>query len=136
MLIPDPNTPRGVLGPAKALTVLRGVRQMNGRRRVDLVHILLDAHHVLFAEGAPSESFFPGPMAMRSMNAAERQAVRSVRMRRVPTANDPSWRQARSFLSVQEGRARLRALGRCWTKETLVAAGVSAREAASLHAVV
>ncbi len=37
---------------------------------VTYLHLLLDRHEVIFAEGAPTESFFPGPQAFDAMSAA------------------------------------------------------------------
>lgn len=44
------------------------LRQPNGL--VTYLHLLLDRHEVIFAEGAPTESFFPGPQAFDAMSAA------------------------------------------------------------------
>lgn len=54
-----------VLAPAKGLTGLPGVRTMKGKRRVCYLSILLGAHHLLTAEGAATESFYPGPTALK-----------------------------------------------------------------------
>ncbi len=56
-----------VFAPAKGLCGLNGVRIMRGKRSVTYVHLLLDHHAVLTAEGAPSESYFPGPMGLKMM---------------------------------------------------------------------
>lgn len=58
---------REVLAPAKSLLPLAGVRQMMGRRDVVYVHVLLPQHSVLMTEGVASESFYPGPMALRML---------------------------------------------------------------------
>ncbi|MDJ0627514.1 MAG: Hint domain-containing protein [Rhodobacter sp.] len=38
-----------------------------GRRPVTYLHIMLDRHELVLAEGAPSESFYPGPLALRAL---------------------------------------------------------------------
>ena len=48
-----------VFVPARLLVDGRQVRQVP-QARVEYFHILLDQHQVIFAEGAPSESFHPG----------------------------------------------------------------------------
>ncbi|MEM0989542.1 MAG: Hint domain-containing protein [Pseudomonadota bacterium] len=53
-----------VLAVAKGLTGLGGVRRMAGKTRVEYYALLLDRHEVIFAQGAPTESFRPGPVAM------------------------------------------------------------------------
>lgn len=40
------------------------VRIAAGKRRVTYVHLMLDRHEILFANGAPTESFYPGPQAL------------------------------------------------------------------------
>lgn len=53
-----------VLALAKGMTGLSGARAMQGRRHVDYVSLLFDRHEVILAEGAPSESFHPGPYSL------------------------------------------------------------------------
>ncbi|GAB5445748.1 Hint domain-containing protein [Gymnodinialimonas sp.] len=86
--------PKGVLGVARDLLVSRqhgmlldrdtlaravhlcggppGIRIANGKRQVTYVHLMFEAHQIIFAEDAPSESFYPGPMAMQMMGLAPR----------------------------------------------------------------
>lgn len=42
-------------------------RVANGKREVTYIHLMFDVHQIVFAEDAPSESFFPGPMALRML---------------------------------------------------------------------
>ncbi|NCU19755.1 Hint domain-containing protein [Candidatus Falkowbacteria bacterium] len=56
-----------VLAPARGLVPLAGVRMMRGRKSVTYVSVLLDRHAVMLAEGAPVESFYPGPEGMRTL---------------------------------------------------------------------
>ncbi|MGB7271351.1 MAG: Hint domain-containing protein, partial [Albidovulum sp.] len=51
---------------------VQGVRIAHGKRRVTYIHLMFDAHQVIFAENAPSESFYPGPMALQMMEAEQR----------------------------------------------------------------
>lgn len=55
---------RQVLAPAKALVKRKNIRRMQGKHRIDYYSLLFDRHEVIFAEGSPSESFRPGPVAM------------------------------------------------------------------------
>lgn len=86
--------PKGVLGVARDLLVSRqhgmlldrdhlaraihlcggppGIRIANEKRHVSYVHLMFDDHQIIFAEGVPSESFYPGPMAMKMMGTAPR----------------------------------------------------------------
>ncbi|MEC9198362.1 MAG: Hint domain-containing protein [Pseudomonadota bacterium] len=51
------------------------VRQMLGCRAVTYMHLLFDQHEVIFANGVPSESLYPGQNALGSMDAAARHEV-------------------------------------------------------------
>ncbi|SIS64678.1 Ca2+-binding protein, RTX toxin-related [Roseivivax lentus] len=53
----------------------QGPRIAHGKREVTYIHLMFDAHQIIFAEGVPSESFFPGPMALKMMSAADRQGL-------------------------------------------------------------
>lgn len=64
-----------VLTPAKALAQRPGIRVMKGKRRVTYYHILLERHEILMSEGLASESFFPGPTALKMLKATQRQAI-------------------------------------------------------------
>ncbi|WP_417522778.1 Hint domain-containing protein [Marinovum sp.] len=46
----------------------KGVRIARGKREVTYVHLLFARHEVVFAEGIPSESFYPGPNALNVMS--------------------------------------------------------------------
>ncbi len=64
-----------VLAPAKGLVPLPGVRVKRSVRHVRYIHLLLDRHEVLIAEGTPTESFYPGPTMLRDMTSSDRQAL-------------------------------------------------------------
>ncbi|MHA7873807.1 Hint domain-containing protein [Roseivivax sp.] len=44
-------------------------RVMNGCRAVTYYHLMCARHEVIFANGAPSESFYPGPLALGALAA-------------------------------------------------------------------
>lgn len=63
---------------AKDLVGLPGVTQERGERLVRYHHILLDRHQVIFAEGAPTESLHPGPMALAVLPERARAELEKV----------------------------------------------------------
>ncbi|MBB3995384.1 Ca2+-binding RTX toxin-like protein [Sulfitobacter undariae] len=64
------------LARAKHLTTSeKQVRVANGKREVTYIHLMFDAHQIIFAENVPSESFFPGPMAFKMLSHSARQEV-------------------------------------------------------------
>jgi hypothetical protein len=57
----------GIFAPARGLLPLPGVSVMRGRPEASYVHLLMARHEVLTGGGLPSESLFPGPMALAAM---------------------------------------------------------------------
>lgn len=112
MLIPDHRHVKGVFVPAKAMVSLKGVRQMQGRRQVEYVHLLLDQHHVIFAEGAPTESFFPGRVSLQNLAAQDRDHIRKVVLRTVSADGCTGYRPAREFYCLKDAKRRIAALER------------------------
>lgn len=51
-------------------------RVARGVRRVTYIHLMFDAHQIVFANGAPSESFYPGPMALGALAEPAREELR------------------------------------------------------------
>ncbi len=54
---------------------MKGVRIAKGKRKVTYVHLLFDRHEVIYAEGVPVESFYPGPMALSMMGQDEARSL-------------------------------------------------------------
>lgn len=49
-----------------------GVRIAHGKREVTYVHLFFAQHEIVFAEGIASESFYPGPTALRMLSPKSR----------------------------------------------------------------
>ncbi len=60
---------KNVLVSAIRLTEMPGIFVEHDLSEVEYFHLLFDQHEVVFAEGAPSESFFVGPEALKSVPA-------------------------------------------------------------------
>lgn len=58
-----------VLVPAHKLTILPGCQIERPTASLSYHHLIFDQHEVIYAEGAASESFFPGPEAIRHVPA-------------------------------------------------------------------
>lgn len=60
-----------VLIPAHRLVGLPGIVSLAANEalctEVEYVHLVFDRHEIIIAEGAPTESFYPGPQALRAM---------------------------------------------------------------------
>lgn len=69
--------------PAKALTGLRGVRFMAGKRSIIWHHFLCDRHSVIFANGLASESLLLGPAILHQMDRTHLAALSVALNRRV-----------------------------------------------------
>jgi len=69
-----------MIGPdhlVRAIHLVRdmpGVRIANGKREVTYVHLFFARHEIVFAEGIASESFYPGPTALRMLSPSSRAA--------------------------------------------------------------
>jgi hypothetical protein len=66
------------LVPAVGLVGYRGIHQHIACRSVRYYHVLLERHAILRAEGMLTESFYPGPMALRMMSLRQRLAILSL----------------------------------------------------------
>lgn len=66
---------REALVAAIRLTELPGVFIKTDHGDVEYFHLLFDCHEVIFAEGAPTESFFTGPEALKSMLPEAREEI-------------------------------------------------------------
>ncbi|MDF1802768.1 Hint domain-containing protein [Thalassovita sp.] len=67
------DTPE-VLVAARHLVNGHSIRQVE-KDQIDYVHILFDRHEIIFAEGAPSESFHPGRHGLNGVMGAAREEL-------------------------------------------------------------
>ena len=72
----------GVLVPASALVNGRSITQAAAVTRVEYIHLELDSHDVILAEGAPSESFVDDESRNMFENAAEFEQLYPIQPRR------------------------------------------------------
>lgn len=54
---------------------LPGSRVARGKRSVTYVHMIFESHQIVFSNGYPTESLYPGPQAMKAMSAEARAEV-------------------------------------------------------------
>jgi len=66
---------REVLALAKGLVGLDHIRAMNGKREVTYYSLLCARHEVILAEGGRTESFYPGPTALRMISPQARGEI-------------------------------------------------------------
>lgn len=71
---------------------------------IEYVHFLLDAHEIVFAEGAPSESLLPGPCALDAVHPEAREELATLFPELVITTKDttPNVAAARLCLKAYE----------------------------------
>lgn len=53
-------------------------RAMRGCRGVTYFHLMFEAHQIVFACGAPTESFYPGSNAYGALSAAARREIQTL----------------------------------------------------------
>lgn len=102
---------REVLALAKGLASLEDVRVMKGKRAVEYFALLFDRHEVIYAEGAPTESFRPGHIALADFAPEHREEIYAIYpgLRDDPGALGPP---ARPIISRQEAEMLVRELRR------------------------
>ncbi len=68
-ILVTPPLGQPVLVPARALIGHRGVRIMQGLRRVRYFHVVFSQHELIFANDTPTESFYPGKVALERVSS-------------------------------------------------------------------
>ncbi|MEO0371686.1 MAG: Hint domain-containing protein [Pseudomonadota bacterium] len=69
---------REVLVPAIKLIDLPGIYVDESVSEVAYFHLLFDAHEVIYAEGAPTESLFTGPEALKAVSPEAREEILTI----------------------------------------------------------
>ncbi|MBI1494494.1 Hint domain-containing protein [Halocynthiibacter styelae] len=67
-----------ILIPCLKLAGQPGVERPDTEGSITYYHLLFDAHHIIRSAGAWTESFFPGPLAMKSITAEDRRDIRRI----------------------------------------------------------
>ncbi len=95
------------------------VRVRSGCRRVTYCHLFFERHEIVFSNGCPTESYFPGPEALRGLEANDRLRLRAV----LPDLPDVEVREeavavygtpARAYAERQALPAHVRDFGALW----------------------
>ncbi|WP_296425573.1 Hint domain-containing protein [Yoonia sp.] len=66
---------RDVLIPAHKMTALPGIYLDDSMAEVEFFHFLFDDHQIVYAEGAPTESLYTGPEAMKAISTEARDEI-------------------------------------------------------------
>ena len=87
------------------------VRQVEDGRPVEYWHLLFDQHEIIFAEGAATESFHPGPVALATLGPDQRREVLRLFPKLAQDAGAPALpsvppRMARAFAPPPKPAAR------------------------------
>ncbi|MEM8732271.1 MAG: Hint domain-containing protein [Pseudomonadota bacterium] len=69
------------IGPAVGLAGAPQIRQMSGKHAITYHALLLDRHEIIFAEGAPTESFYPGAFVLGQLAPKVREEVFAIHPR-------------------------------------------------------
>ncbi len=94
-----------VLVAAKHLCSWPGIFVDTSDQPVEYLHILLDQHEILIAEGALAESLFLGDEALHSLSSEGLQELASIFPDRTPEKSTGFGRAARMILREHEARA-------------------------------
>lgn len=123
ILLPDCDHEGGVFTPAKSLVGMPGIRQMKGCRSITYHHLLLDGHEVIFANGLPCESFFPGRRAIDVLSGESRSSILRCLMKLFSRTSAMRFRLARPALKSKAVRKRVSQGATVWTQDMLARAG-------------
>lgn len=94
-----------VLIPVNKLLALEGIDIDLGVREVEYFHILLDSHHIVWSNGAQTETLYTGPEALKSVSSAAREEITSL----FPEILDPDY-IASSARQIPEKGKRMKKL--------------------------
>jgi len=105
--LPDRAAQR--LTTAKSLTSLKGVREMTGKREVTYHTLLFDRHEVIFANGLPVESLYPGPQALSVLGPIQKLEISAQLPKIYDNLESEFGKHVRPRLKFQEGEKLARA---------------------------
>jgi hypothetical protein len=98
-----------VITPVKGLVGLPGVTYAP-QRAVTYIHLMCNQHELIFAEGAQTESFLPGPQAIKALSRHDRATLRKL----ISGARSRQWHLVRPSLragQVQRAMAHAGLIG-------------------------
>lgn len=89
-----------LLVPAKAM--VDGVTVVTDARDepVEYIHLLFDRHEIIWANGLPTESFYPADLSLKGVDAAAGAEI----LKLFPDILIQPWAAARPMLTVAEAR--------------------------------
>ena len=93
---------REVLATAKSLVNDHSILREEGDE-VEYFHMLFDTHEIVYAEGAPSESFHPGPEGWKALDAPTRNEILELFPQLANGNFDSYGPSARASLKYKEG---------------------------------
>jgi hypothetical protein len=77
----------------------------HGKRQVTYYHLMFDCHQIIWSEGVPSESFYPGPLALGGLSTTARLSIDAAFSCRDAPIGQSYGPRARAFLTAQECKA-------------------------------
>lgn len=98
-----------VLAPAKALIGYPGIEYEPLSEDIVLIHFLLSSHSIVSANGAPSETFYPGEIALSTLSNLGQAAIRLC----LPDLEGDlavKYPPARPFITGRQGRSLVKRL--------------------------
>jgi hypothetical protein len=94
--------------PAKALTDLKGVRSMRGKKTITWLHFACDRHEVISANGCLSETLLLGMMVLQSLSPTKRRLLQDMYGAAGEGDNPLNGPPARACLKTSHVRAQIK----------------------------
>lgn len=124
-----------VLVPARWFVGLPGVTRVTGIRPTEYIHLLVEGHQVLLANGAPAESLYVGKEARDMLGKGNWKALRS-KLKGAPFVNGkPTMDPARTLIDGKKARRLVERLVRNG-RRNLIEPAVEAPKKAKLRLVI
>jgi len=104
-------TDREVLVAAKHLVGIPGITVAEDVTEVTYFHLLFDRHQIVFSNGAPTESLFTGPEALKSVDEEQKREILSLfpEIEQIGGAlENPVFSPARQLVAGRPGRSLAR----------------------------
>lgn len=97
-----------ILVPAVKMLALDGIEVADDIENVSYWHILFERHEVVWSNGAPTESLFTGPEALKSVGPDAREEILTL----FPELADPEFQPAAARMIPTKGKMAAQLAGR------------------------
>lgn len=127
---------REILAAAKQLLELDGIEVAQDLTQIDYIHFLFDKHEIVWSNGAPTESLFTGPEALKAIHPDQIAEIFAIfpELRTADVERDERFEPARLLAPGRRARSMAGRLSRNGQLPLQQCAGAQVDEAAKISA--